>query len=66
MMVPLALDLVAAARLRDGFGGGTSTAVYLAGHAFLLVAIAAVRVIEEQRLRGPSVSSARINLARCL
>ncbi|MGE5273969.1 MAG: hypothetical protein ACM3QU_09470 [Verrucomicrobiota bacterium] len=66
MMVPLALDLVAAARLRDGFGGGTSTAVYLAGLVFLLVAIAAVTVIEEQRLCGPSPSSARTNLARGL
>jgi hypothetical protein len=52
MMVPLALDLVAAARLHSGFGGSTATAVYLSGLVVLLAAIAAVTVVEEQRLRN--------------
>ena len=52
MMIPLALDLVSAGRLRHGFAGGVATAVYLAGLVVLLVAIAAVTVVEERRLRS--------------
>jgi hypothetical protein len=52
MMIPLALDLAAAVRLRHGFGGGIATAVYLGGLAVVLVAIGAVAVVEERRLRS--------------
>ena len=48
--VALILDLVAAARLRDELAGGVSTALYLAGLAVLVAAIAAVAVVEELRL----------------
>ena len=54
MAIALALDLVAAARFRHSFGGGASTAVYLAGLAALLLAIAAVAVVEERRLHNTS------------
>jgi hypothetical protein len=58
--ISLALDLVAAARLRHDLAGGASTAVYLAGLAALLLAIAAVAAVEERRLRsvGPAVAAA--------
>lgn len=52
MAIPLALDLVSAARLRHGFAGGAATAVYLAGLAVVLVAIGAVAAVEERRLRA--------------
>lgn len=51
MMIPLLLDLVAAARLRHGFAGGAATAIYLTALAALLVAIAAASVVEEWRLQ---------------
>jgi hypothetical protein len=51
-MIPVALDLVAAVRLRDGFEGGLATAVYLSGLVTLLVVVAAVTFIEERRLRS--------------
>jgi hypothetical protein len=52
IIIPLALDLVSAARLRHDFAGGAATAVYLAGLVVLLVAIAGVTVVEERRLRS--------------
>ena len=52
IMLALALDLVAAIRLHEGFRGGAATVLYLAGLAALLGAIAAVTVVEERRLRS--------------
>jgi hypothetical protein len=51
-VVPLALDLVSAARLRHGFRGGAATDVYVAGLALLLLALAAAAAVEEHRLRS--------------
>jgi len=51
-MIPLALDLVAAARLHDGFKGTLATGIYLAAVAVLLGSVATVAVFEERRLRG--------------
>jgi MFS family permease len=51
-LVPLLLDLIAAARLHDGFRGGTSTALYLAGLALLVAAVGTAVVVEERRLRA--------------
>jgi hypothetical protein len=47
------LDLLAAARLRDGFGGGLSSAVYVVTLAVLLAAIGVAGLVEERRLSGP-------------
>jgi hypothetical protein len=52
--VPLLLQLVAAARLHGGLAGDVATAIYLAGVSVLLVAVSAVSVVEERRLRGPA------------
>lgn len=60
MAIPLALDLVAAARLRHGFAGAASTAVYLTGVAVLLLAIAAVTFVEERRLRSAGPAAATV------
>ena len=58
MLIPLALDLVAAARLHDGFAGGVSTVVYLAGLIVLFGAIAGVALVEEWRLSSAAPSAA--------
>jgi hypothetical protein len=49
--VTLLLDLVAAVRLHDELGGGTSTAVYVVGLVVLLGAIAAAGLAEEAARR---------------
>lgn len=56
--LPLALQLVAAARLNSGFAGRVATVIYVAGVATLLVAVAAVAVVEERRLRGAPAPAA--------
>jgi hypothetical protein len=55
--ISLTLDVVAAARLGHTFVGDASTGLYLAGLAALLLAIAAVALVEERRLHsaGPPV-----------
>ena len=58
MMVPLALDLVAAVRLHSDLAGGAATAVYVGGLAVVLTALAAVTVVEERRLRKPKLVAA--------
>jgi hypothetical protein len=52
MVVPLALNLVAAARLHDGFRGTTATMLYVGALVVLLVAVVFVAFVEERRLRG--------------
>lgn len=47
------LDLLAAARLWDGFDGRPSSAVYVAALAVLLAAIGIAALVEERRLGGP-------------
>jgi hypothetical protein len=61
-VVPLALDLVSAVRLRDGFQGDPATALYVSGLAGLLVVVAAVTIVEERRLRSAVAPSARAAL----
>jgi hypothetical protein len=51
MMLPLLLNLVAAARLHSGLNDNLATHVYLPGTALLLTLLATVTVIEERRLR---------------
>lgn len=46
-----ALVLIAAIRLRDDFDGGAATALYLTGVVAALLAVTAVGVVEETRLR---------------
>jgi hypothetical protein len=58
MMVPVVLDLVAAARLRHGFAGNVATGIYLAGLGLVLVALAGVAVIEERRLHSVPAAAA--------
>lgn len=58
-MIPLALDLVSAARLRDGFHGEVATGLYVCGLALLLVAVATSAVVEERRLRGAFTATAQ-------
>ena len=58
-MISLALDLLAAVRLRHGFGGGTGTAAYLAGLAALLALLGGVALAEERRLRAPDGTATR-------
>jgi hypothetical protein len=48
-MISIVLDLVAAARLSDGFRGGTGTAVYLAGLSALLVVLGVAALVERRR-----------------
>jgi hypothetical protein len=48
-MISVALDLVSAARLSDGFHGATRTAVYLAGLSVLLIMLGAAVLVERQR-----------------
>jgi hypothetical protein len=47
----VALDLLAAGRLRDGFVGGPPTAIYIAALGVLLATLAAAAIVEERRLR---------------
>jgi hypothetical protein len=58
-VIPLALDLVSAARLRHGFDGGVATGLYLGGLGGLLLAVATSAVVEERRLRGAFAAAAR-------
>lgn len=58
-MIPLALDLVSAARLRDGFGGGGATGLYVGGLAVLLILVATSAAVEEHRLRGAFTAGAQ-------
>src|SRR6185312_4584550 len=51
ILVPLVLDLVAAARLSDGLSGPTARTLYVAGLATVLAVVATVVVVEERRLR---------------
>jgi hypothetical protein len=55
-IVPLLLQLVAAARLHGGLAGHAATAIYLAGVFVLLVAVGAVSVVEERRMRGSAAA----------
>jgi hypothetical protein len=49
MMISLALDLIAAVRLRDDLRGGASAAVYVASLVALLALLAGATVLEERR-----------------
>lgn len=48
-MISVALDLVAAARLSDGFHGGARTAVYLVGLTVLLIMLGGAALVERRR-----------------
>jgi hypothetical protein len=50
--IAVALDLVAAARLRESFDGGAATAIYLVALSALLVGLGAAALVEERRLRS--------------
>lgn len=50
MLIPLGLDLVAAARLSGGFRGTTATSVYLAAVALSTTVVATIVIVEERRL----------------
>lgn len=58
MLVPLALDLAAAARLHRGLAGQTATVIYLGGVSVLVVVTAGASLVEERRLRAAAPDAA--------
>jgi hypothetical protein len=51
MVVPVALDLVAAGRLHSGLGGGAATGIYVGCLVALLAVLVSAVAVEERRLR---------------